>query len=377
MITRRGRHQYAKHWWRPDNLFELGGGDRLLAMEGLRGVAVGLVFLQHYCVSFINLTELEGLSFLFAVSFRRFGNYGVELFFVLSGFLIYGLLLRRRSAFFDFMRRRAERLYPAFLVALTIGIILDPMRPVPKIPDALPEAAFYLGANLAFLPGLLPIEPLFAVNWSLSYEWWFYTVCTLVVGSFGITRLSPSIRVAGILAVGLTLITANAAGLAHVPIRGLCLLSGMLLAEAHAARINRVSSGLALMAFALTFGILIGVSVPAWQSALILAITFFLVASAAFREGSVAARILSLKPLRWLGNISYSFYLMHGFVVICLSHMVINREGLLAPTTLFWIGLMPTFAACVAVSATLFLLVEKPFSLQHSRSIATKECEAT
>jgi peptidoglycan/LPS O-acetylase OafA/YrhL len=334
-------------------------------MEGLRGVAVGLVFLQHYCVSFINLTDIDGQTLLVAGAFRRFGNYGVELFFVLSGFLIYGMLLRRQPAFLSFMRRRAARLYPAFLVALAIGILLDPMRPVPKIPDALPEAAFYLGANLAFLPGLLPIEPLFAVNWSLSYEWWFYTVCALMVGSLGLARLPPRIRVIGILAIGFALVSAAAAGLHHVPIRGLCLLAGMLLAEAHAARIGKVSSGLAVAAFALSFGILVNMSVPAWQNALILAITFFLVASAAFREDSAAANVFRLKPLRWLGNISYSFYLLHGFVVISISHIVLNKDGLLPSTTLFWLGLLPTFAICLALSAALFLLVEKPFSLQR------------
>ncbi|MEM7042805.1 MAG: acyltransferase [Pseudomonadota bacterium] len=356
----------SERWWRPEALFEFGGGDRLLAMEGLRGVAVGLVFLQHYCAAFINLTGLDGPTRLVASAFKLFGNCGVELFFVLSGFLIYGMLLRRRPVFLDFMRRRAERLYPAFLVALAFGILLDPLRSVPKIPDGFSEAALYLGANLAFLPGLLPIEPLFAVNWSLSYEWWFYAACTVVVGSLGAGLLPRRTRVLGILALGCALVGAEAAGLAHVPIRGLCLLAGMLLAEAQAARIGDVSSKLALIGVVIAFGLLTSVSVPTWLSAVILATAFFLLTSAAFNENSAAAALLSVKPLRWLGNMSYSFYLLHGFVVINLGHIVLTRSGPLSPESLFWLGLLPTFGMCLVVSAGLFLLVEKPFSLRRA-----------
>src|SRR4051812_18322890 len=98
--------------------FEINDGQRLPALEGLRGVAVALVFLQHYCGQFLNYTQLSGLTRQFAELFDKFGSYGVELFFVLSGYLIYCILLRRRPAFLAFMARRARRLYPSFAVAL-------------------------------------------------------------------------------------------------------------------------------------------------------------------------------------------------------------------------------------------------------------------
>ncbi len=366
MTTRLSLPQSMGKGWQMESLFELGGSNRLLAMEGLRGVAVGLVFFHHYCMQFIYLTDLYGPTLSVASALKIYGNYGVELFFVISGFLIYSMLLKRRPDFLSFMRRRAERIYPAFLVALAIGILLDPMRPVPKIPDTLPDAALYLGANVVFLPGLFPIDPLFSVNWSLSYEWWFYFVCTFLFGTLGLSYLPARIRVAGILAVGFALTAAKMAGVEHLPIRGLCLLAGMLLAEAHAAGIVKVPSRLALPAVIVAFCLLVSLSISPWLSALIQAIVFFMLASAAFNEGSAASNILCFKPLRWLGNISYSFYLMHGFVIICLASLILPYIESSQPLVLFWLGIIPTFAISVAVSVILFLFVEKPFSLNRS-----------
>lgn len=373
------RHSHANSWWHPVSLFEFSGHDRLLAMEGLRGVAVGLVFLQHYCASFINLTDLDGPAFLVAGAFLHFGNYGVELFFVMSGFLIYGMLLKKRPDFFSFMNRRAVRLYPAFLVALAIGILLDPMRPMPRIPGDGLDAALYLGANVAFLPGLLPIEPLFTVNWSLSYEWWFYVVCTLLIGSFGLARFPRAIRIVGIFSLGGLLVGSAAIDLPHVPIRGLCLLAGMLLTEAVAIGTSgyKVTSKLAFAVLASTFCLLVSVSVPVWLNALILAMAFYLLAAAAFNEHSAVAALLRFRPLRWLGNMSYSFYLIHGLVVVAFSQVFLSGGTSLSVTALFWGGLLPTFGLCSIAGATLFLVVEKPFSLQRKQKRSSTAAIAT
>src|SRR5277367_5622847 len=147
-------------------LLEIDGTSRSRPMEGLRGVAVGLVFLQHYCTQFLTYAEVSGPTRRLAEFSHEVGNYGVELFFVLSGFLIYGILLRRRPKFLPFMARRAQRLYPAFIVAFLIGVAFDWLRPEPKIPHDLIAGSLYIAANIAFLPGLFPINPLFAVNWS-------------------------------------------------------------------------------------------------------------------------------------------------------------------------------------------------------------------
>ena len=112
--------------------FELGGAEnRVLPMEGLRGIAVALVFCQHYGTQFATYGSCTGFTRTVALKLASFGNYGVELFFVLSGYLIYTILLKKRPSFLTFMARRAQRLYPAFIAAMIIGILADFYRVLP------------------------------------------------------------------------------------------------------------------------------------------------------------------------------------------------------------------------------------------------------
>src|SRR4249919_1955085 len=84
---------------------------RLLPMEGLRGFAVTLVFLHHYTVQAQLIGLSPGPTSVVATALRSYGNLGVELFFVLSGYLIYGTLVRRPPSFAGFMARRFQRIY--------------------------------------------------------------------------------------------------------------------------------------------------------------------------------------------------------------------------------------------------------------------------
>lgn len=331
-------------------------------MEGLRGVAVLLVFLQHYCrqgLQFpINHTEA------FAETFRNFGNRGVELFFVLSGFLIYGILLKRRPTFWAFMLRRAQRIYPAFLAVFALAVAMDFMGFTSKIPWAPVEAAEYLAENLAFLPGLLPIEPLFTVNWTLSYEWWFYTSMAAMFSAFDFGSLPQVYRVAVVLNVGVALVVLSAFKVPNVPIRGLCFFAGILLAEYRMAALPALGWKSAVAAFALAFAICVRPELPEWVLVLSLSVAYFAVCSAAFGPANPLGKALSWKYLRWLGNISYSFYLLHALAVVVIARVVMARlANHTSPDTAFALLLVPAFLAAFAASAVIFLAVEKPFSL--------------
>src|SRR5436190_1360053 len=92
--------------------FELGPAeaDRLLPMEGLRGLAVTLVFFVHFGAQ---LGQTLGVPLpALGAALQQLGHAGVDLFFILSGTLIYGALLRRPRPFLGFLARRVQRLYP-------------------------------------------------------------------------------------------------------------------------------------------------------------------------------------------------------------------------------------------------------------------------
>src|SRR5205085_10581970 len=126
-------------------------GANLRTMEGMRGFAVALVFLTHFCTLIApSLKQAPELA-EFAVAVHAIGNTGVDLFFVLSGYLIYKSLLEREQNFFGFMWRRIRRIYPAFLAVFAVYWVLSFVFPrESSIPADAP--ILYLAENLLLLP---------------------------------------------------------------------------------------------------------------------------------------------------------------------------------------------------------------------------------
>lgn len=133
-------------------------------MEGLRGFAVALVFLVHYISHAKAWLSKHPFQGELSSALHTVGNTGVDLFFVLSGYLIYGSLMPRGQSFSHFLLRRLERLYPAFTAVFVAYVVLSLVFPEEnKIPPAHRDAAVYLLQNFLLLPGIFPIEPLITV----------------------------------------------------------------------------------------------------------------------------------------------------------------------------------------------------------------------
>jgi len=102
----------------------------------------------------------------------------------------------------------------------------------------------------------------------------------------------------------------------------------------------------------------------------ILFVSFFLLCLTCFRDSSTwLPRAFSWTPLRWLGNMSYSYYLLHGltlkagFLALAFVLPVSNTSS-----WLFWTLLPPMFMLTLIPTTILFLAIERPFSLAPSRS---------
>lgn len=349
------------------------GPGRMRAMEGLRGLAVILVFLQHYAVQAQLFIGLDAVAAEIAATARGFGNLGVELFFILSGTLIYGTLLRRNPGFLRFMARRVERIYPAFLCVFGLAVAWHLVLRTGEIPAA-PEAAVrVILANLLLLPGVVAMVPVLEVAWTLSWEMAFYLLLGLAVPGLRMARWPRAARLA-LIAAGAALATAASVaapgglGPFAPPLVALPFFAGMLLLELGEMRLRPVPAGLALAAGAasLLFGRHLEPSPVAleWMETLALA----LLCAAAFSGGNLVARLFSADALRWLGNMSYSFYLLHGIVVVAAFRGIGWQIGLGWPGWTFWALLPALFAASVAASLVLFLAVERPFSLKPRRA---------
>lgn len=335
---------------------------RLLPMEGLRGLAVTLVFLQHYAVQSQLIGLSPGPASVFADAFRGYGNFGVELFFVLSGYLIYGTLIRRAPPFVAFMARRFQRIYPTFLVVFAFALALTILMPIPgKIPHDPWQAAGYIAANLALLPGLIPMVRIVDVAWSLSYEMFFYIVTAGVVLGTGMSTMRPGWRIVSLGLLTGAFILVSYAGISNFPVRMMPFFAGMLLAEGMG---NRVPAWVGWAAPVAGFVTLVTHAVPGVTGELVQTVAFFLLCAVCFRGAGNVSAWMTVAPLRWLGNMSYSYYLVHGFVVRIAMVMLARVLPFGMPDWAFWVLMPILYVATLLAASVLFLIVEKPISLQ-------------
>jgi peptidoglycan/LPS O-acetylase OafA/YrhL len=358
-------------------------GGRIVPMEGLRGLSVLLVFLVHFHALFSTLAPRESLSFLLSEFGGAIGNAGVDLFFVISGYLIYRAVFNKRVRLLRFLSRRVRRIYPTFLCVFTIYLIGAAVMPTEaRVPWSSIGLIPYLAENLLLLPGLLPIVPLITVAWSLSYEFFYYITMPILVTLLEVREWPRSRRVAAFL-----LLASSHAVLAGLGVIGHLRLSmfvvGMLLYEAIESgafdrwlgtvgeRLSLVGFSLGLLAIGwLTMDRPEHRVLPSRASVLdvyrfvILSGTTFALLLYSFRFDGLVRNFFSFAPMRWLGNMSYSYYLIHGLTLRVLC-TVLQQAGWLSGKSLimFWSLLFAGVITTCAVSALLFLLVERPFSL--------------
>jgi exopolysaccharide production protein ExoZ len=351
--------------------FELarGGRENERAMEGMRGFAVFLVFLVHFVTLSAPFISRDSDFLLFATAVHAIGNTGVDLFFVLSGYLIYGSLIARPQWFWHFLYKRVVRIYPTFLVVFAGYIVLSLALPTEnKIPSPWTDGLIYLVQNILLLPGLFPIEPLITVAWSLSYEIFYYISIPLIIALFNLRARGRSFRVVFFVSVAALTFSYCATYGGHV--RLTMFIAGILLYEGMQGE-QQLCPPSVLGATALTIGLLstilpIGGSAAIALKASIQFVGFALFCFVCFQSPTAwLARLFCWTPLRWLGNMSYSYYLLHGLAL---------KAGFLAlgailpaqihGSVLFWGLLGPMFVLTLIPTTALFLLVERPFSLQ-------------
>ncbi|WP_299197643.1 acyltransferase [uncultured Amphritea sp.] len=340
----------------------------LLSMEGLRGVAVFLVFWVHY--SSLVDPWLSGSSIYVSNFIHSFGHLGVDLFFVLSGFLIYGSIVDKNDfSVTEYGRRRIQRIYPTFLIVFSAYLVLSFIFPSEsKLPQSTLDKTIYIIQNLLLLPGIFDIKPIITVAWSLSYEVFYYLLIPFVVFLLKLKSWKVNNRLlfwGGASAAGLILFS-----LFGGPARLLMFISGILLFEIYSKKQYTIRKGGTIFLFmALTiFGLKSIFKFDYALSILAIFILFILLCLCAFNQQSKTYKWLTYTPLRWLGNMSYSYYLIHGLTLkFCFLVIGIVLPASFNSVSLYYWLWVPLFVLTLVVSFILFCIVERPLSLQISR----------
>jgi peptidoglycan/LPS O-acetylase OafA/YrhL len=311
-------------------------------LEGLRAVAVGLVLLYH-----AGIPGFPG------------GYVGVDVFFVLSGFLITGLLIRelRRSGRISlpaFYARRARRLLPAAALTLLVTVVASALvLPPLQVGDVAADtvAAGLYASNIRFalqatdyLASELAPSPVLHF-WSLGVEEQFYLVWPALLAIVAGPAMAAGRVDAGIRRIGIALAVLGAVSLAlgiwltgvaqpwaffSLPSRAWELAMGGLLALPVAARIlpSAVAPLVGWLGVVLVTasGIVLseGTAFPGTAALLPTVGAAFVIAAGLGQGAGGTTRpsipgptiLLSLAPMRYLGRISYSLYLWHWPILV-------------------------------------------------------------
>lgn len=320
------------------------GPARILELDGLRGIAIGAVVVYHY----FQLTHLaqHGTWVSYLQSSVRLGWSGVDLFFVLSGFLIGGILLDARTStnyFKVFYRRRFFRIMPIYAVLLLAYALLAVVTQGSHTGDfswltanAMPWYSYWtFTQNLWMARSALFGANALAITWSLAVEEQFYLTMPLVIrwlSPGGLLRFvlagiccAPALRLTIYLLWPQSLIAAYVL----TPCRADALLLGVLAAILLRDPQWRRRMERAQVFWAVAFPILfLGLALLTWKApnlASPLEVTvgytwldlfyFCLLLYALSQPKSRISEGLRMQPLRWLGSIAYGTYLIHDLIL--------------------------------------------------------------
>lgn len=365
-------------------------GDRILPFDGMRGVACLMVFFVHFYALF-GIHFVGPARSMFYVASNS-GSTGVDCFFVISGFLIYKISLERKAGFGSFIARRIRRLYPTFLVVFLFYLVLSARFPaISKLPDGAGQLALAIGSNLLMLPGMLSSTPIISVAWSLSYEWFFYLTLPLIVLFCNMKAWNWRSRIAFWTGVAIAqYLAATLFGLGESHLRLIMFTAGIILWEAVEHFPIRGSShveewaAIAMLVFVLA--VIGGSAVETRLSKVVLASVpnfyglglstgWLAVAFYALRGNGILRSFFSVRALRAVGKISYSYYLIHGLGLHMLKYLLPaqDRDSLPGMAALLTLSL----AVTLSCGALLYFAVEKPLSLKKPvRKPAVRQSDA-
>ncbi len=290
-------------------------------------------------------------------------SFGVDIFFVISGYLITASLIRHNNIK-AFLIDRCIRIYPLFL---SLHVIIFAVAPIIGYKwfagISLESWLINFVSNLLFLPGIFNL-PLAQLNaWSLSYEALFYIIAALFYSFRG--------KKFAIILLALTILP-----IFYFHPRALFLAVGVAIYFLHQNQLI-ITKRLAIFPDILSLIILALALSHAQENILFYGIAIIFAAllfnSIAYGYGIFAA-ILKHPAMQFMGNISYSFYLLHAFVMFAAM-------GVCKKILIHYFPILPVYmafallstAVTIAVSYISYLLLEKKASALIRRHFVARK----
>jgi peptidoglycan/LPS O-acetylase OafA/YrhL len=339
-------------------------------LTGIRGIAAAWVLLFHLKITCLSLF---GLAWLADLPIVATGWSGVDMFFVLSGFVLMRahsteFTRLRTSSILSFAKVRIARVYPVSAVVLILIALLATDHGFVtwyrlKDPGNLTPVAFVKTALLAtrwHLPGSRGDwnQPI----WSLSAEILGYAAFPLLAWLLS-RRSWPAALAIALASLGTLMLYQT---MAHVDpgdivtrsavIRmACCFIAGAALARARVVAPPRVADSSAGLSIVGTLLILVGCLVP--SVVVILPFSYAtLILALAFRRGPID-RILSAPFVQFLGKISFPLYLLHVMPLFWLGYRLQSSHTAVVPSIA---ALLIYVALAIGMAALLHVGIERP-----------------
>jgi exopolysaccharide production protein ExoZ len=334
------------------------------AIQFLRALAATAVVVLHVRDDIVEKVSSPGVL----PASLEVGHAGVDLFFVISGFvMVYSSesLFGRPDAPRVFLLRRIARIVPLYWLMTSMMLAYVLVRGFGPS-DASPQLAL---ASYFFIPYWRPsgvIDPLYGVGWTLNYEMFFYVIFAAAL------VMRREIAVAGVAVILAAFVAiASAADLFPAQVAYLArplileFVFGMGIAAAYRARVKLSATFVVILVAAAVVALAStasgsGVDLPRWikwgvpAAGIVSALTLF------------GGRLSFSPAVEKLGDASYALYLCHPALISVAR--AFSNKGYLAPAAAPWLYLACYVVLCVMASLAVHRFIEKPMTaaLRHT-----------
>jgi peptidoglycan/LPS O-acetylase OafA/YrhL len=317
--------------------------NNIKSLDGIRTLAITLVIICHYFTYQVSSHFLNG-NMKYIKNFTFWTWSGVDLFFILSGFLIGRILIYNKGSknyFKAFYMRRFFRIFPAYYLILLGFFIILLFGFGSKFPflceHAFPMYTYFLYIQNFWVAHVNNFGAHWlGITWSLALEEQFYLILPLVIFFINIKHLPKLLIACILLSPIIRAITPGLGSYVLLPSRMDSLLFGVLVAYYHLnGSIERwfsdkqnILKGLLIVSFGLMFfvghyedmgGIFIHSALTLFYGTLLI---FVLVA----KQDSLFIKILSSSPMTFMAKISYMVYLTHQIFSGILHQLILKQS---------------------------------------------------